>query len=510
MTATNIPGEDGERDSEGSAADNQHNTASSRKKDISDFHSLWIRWTEIRPDKIRNNVDDLPIPVINIHLHQYCDCFQLRQTEADLDVGFRFLRGKTRNIIRLTPLFVIGTTMILIIYAELMSDITGISQLIPSVSVWVFGAVGVATVLWTAIIYIADRVELVNIRELAKTIIVWGLIIILLGGSVYSAYVVISAQNPTQLDNQVIFASGYFLMLLLGGLGVYDGMLRTETMLEYLSEGNQSVVKNDKYMDGSYTSWKEDLQEKLDNDICGIPTSHVFSLLFVTQFVAIWSQTGPQSLDSNLLLIVNIIADFIIVIVAFRFLILIQYIHMLMTDQYAPDDKDRARILTYQPFHYDRRGGFQDFGRFATRVNLLLLIGGLYTIYRLYVQGLRTLPAGGILQFESQLQLVIWIGSFALPILAYAIAAGAWIYYSFWAIHRKMVNDKRILSAEHQDVRGGEEPLPTVGDSIEHFEDGVDWYYLKTAPEWPINSRYIVSVVSANTVPLLLPILQFI
>ncbi|MFB6301884.1 MAG: hypothetical protein ABEH78_03345 [Haloferacaceae archaeon] len=517
MTTTDTSNEDegtsSRGDDEGGCRD-MASDASDDAVDVADLHSLWVRWTDVRPERARTSLGELPIPIVDVHLHRYCDLLPTGRPNADIDVEFRYVRGGARTTLRFTPVFVILVSTLLVVYAEVVDGIVGISRLLPSVSSWILGALGGGGALWVLIIYLIGRVGLIDWREFLKAIVVWGLLVSLLAGSLYSVYLVLSVTDPSEVNDHIVFVSGYLSMLLLGGLGVYDGALRTETMFDCLADGKGSIVNDEgsynEKGDGAYTCWKKELQKKLDDKVLGLPTSHVFSLLFITQFVVIWLRMGPQNLGSDLLLVINVVADFVLVIVAFRFLILIKYIHMLMTDQYAPDGENEVRILTYQPFHYDRRGGFQDFGRFATRVNLLLLVGGLYTVYRLYVQGLRSIPAAGILHFDTHVQLLLWAGNFVLPILAYAVAAGAWVYYSFWAIHRKMVSDKQMLSANHQGVRGGDEPLPTVGDSFEDFEDGVDWYYLKTAPEWPINSRYIASIVSANVVPLLLPLLRFV
>jgi hypothetical protein len=474
---------------------------------VSNMHSLWVRWTTVRPDRLRNNVDDLPVPLIDVHLHRFCDLFP-SSTQADLDeVSFRFLDGHFRTVLRYTPLFVFVTVVGLLGYAEVSPTMDGISALVPSLSPWVPQVLAGAVVVWGVLVTLAGRVGLVSPTELLKALVVWGLVLALLVGSLYSASLVLSASDPTGLDDNVVYLSGYLLMLLLGGLVVYDGMLRTETLLDTLPEGNASVVK-----DGdAYREWKEELQARLDDCVKGMPTSHVAAVVFVSQFAAIWlAQSGPQNLGSPVTLAVNLAADVVLVVVAFRFLVLVKYLNMLMTDQYAPEDRGPTRILSYQPFHYDRRGGFQDFGRFATRVNLLLLLAGLYSVYRLYVQGLRVLPTDGLLAFQSNLDLLLWVGNFVLPVVAYALATGAWVYYSFWAIHRKMMMDKRALSSRHQGVRATSEQMPTTGDSVEDFEEGIDWYYLETAPEWPINSRYITSLVSANAVPLLLPLVRLL
>ncbi|KAB1190668.1 MULTISPECIES: hypothetical protein [Haloferax] len=476
--------------------------------DLALAHSLWVRWRGARPDQARNHTDDTPLPLVDVHIHRFCDIAPGADSKPDIDdVELRYVDGAVRTILRYTPTVIFFLVIGLMTYAELSPDVEGISVLLPSVSLWVVPALLGGSVIWGIIVLLVDRVGLIDRRELLKVILVWGLVFGLLTGSLFATYLVLTAPDPTLLGPNIIYTSGYLLMLLVGGLLVYDGALRTETLLDKLPEGNNSIVEDS----AAYEEWITELKTKLTDTIGGFSTSHVFALLFVSQFAAIWVvQSGPQNLDSNVVLGVNLFANFILVIVAFKFLVLVKYIHLLMTDQYTPDGGNPKRIIRYEPFHYDRRGGFRDFGRFATRVNVLLLVAGLYTVFRLYVQGLRVLPAAGITGFETPFHLFLWIGNFVVPIIAYAIAAGAWVYYSFWAMHRKMVMDKRIHCKDDQGIRGGTEALPTVGDSIDDFDGGLDWYYLDIAPEWPINSRYIASLVSANAIPLLLPLFKFL
>lgn len=102
-------------------------------------------------------------------------------------------------------------------------------------------------------------------------------------------------------------------------------------------------------------------------------------------------------------------------------------------------------MLTCEPYHPDGHGGYRDVGKFATRVNILLILAGFYVIYRLYVQGSRVAPAEMAPGMAPAVGGAIWLASFVVPMVAYAIAAVAWLYYSFWHIHLRMLREREHL-----------------------------------------------------------------
>lgn len=495
-------------DSDGEASKPEGSSTDSDSVDVDRFHSLWVRWTDIGRNRISAEFDGAPIG--DIHLHRFCDVVPRRSDGNPNEPAFAFVGGILRTGLRFTPLVILAVTAGVILYGEFSPTVQGVSALVPTVTPTAVAFAGGVVLLWFGILLLANRVDLIDGTDLLAALVVFGLIGLLSAGTIYSVYAVVTAENPASLPPNVVFLSGYLLMLLLGGLLVYDGMLKTEFLIEHFGTWERTIVPED--MQPRYADWKADLNADLSDRVFGIPTSHLFAVLFVLQFGIVWElHQGPQNLDSSVTLALNLVLDFFLVVVAFRFLVLVNYFHTLVTDGYDSDGNgvhDDTKIIRYEPFHADHHGGFKDFGRFATRVNVLLTLAGGYTIYRLFVQGLRVVPAAGIGAFDS-FALVLWLGSYVVPILAYLVAAGAWLYYSFWAMHRKMTLEKQTLFRETtvDPERGGR--VPAVGDRTDDFDRRPDWQYLRDAPEWPIKSRWLVSLASANVLPALFPIVEF-
>jgi hypothetical protein len=96
------------------------------------------------------------------------------------------------------------------------------------------------------------------------------------------------------------------------------------------------------------------------------------------------------------------------------------------------------------------------------------------------------------------------------PVLVYLIVIFAWTYYSFWSIHRKMALDKEQICKRVQGDHHEAERIPRAGDHIDAFKSGPDWLYLQNAPEWPLKVRVIMTLLSANVVPILATIFSLL
>lgn len=107
----------------------------------------------------------------------------------------------------------------------------------------------------------------------------------------------------------------------------------------------------------------------------------------------------------------------------------------------------RACVVLYRPFHPDDRGGFRDLGRFATRVDVILVVAGGYVAYRFYAEGLLNLPSGGI---EPSLLGITWVVLYVGPIAAYVFLVLFWLYHSFWRLHKKMEGGRQQRIEELQ------------------------------------------------------------
>jgi len=176
----------------------------------------------------------------------------------------------------------------------------------------------------------------------------------------------------------------------------------------------------------------------------------------------------------------------------FQFGVLIRYFSKLLSSDH----------LSYQPFHPDERGGFRDLGRFATRVNAILLVGGGYVLFRFYTGGLRVLSGGSL---ETMLDFFQWTTSFVGPILVYAAIVVGWLYFSFWRMHRRMKRGREQKIEELQRRHRSRDDLSEREEQMKDIE--VDWPVyeaLQNAPVWPINRGSMMTIVAIDMAPMLL------
>ncbi len=475
--------------------------------------SLWIRWTDGGAD---------------LHFHRVCEIVPqlavtrrppfvrsvpetgerptftpVRGGEEGEPVPFRFVSGLPRELIRHVPLVVLVVALALFVGAEFTPHVDGVSTLIPTVSGANAVLFGVFVLITPVLLWLFSSVDVVESRELPSALVVYGLIGFLGAGVVASILLTITASHPSETPPNVVFVSGYLLVLLVGGQLLYEGTLRIEHLFVKLGRRDGDIVGNTQ----AYRRFLTDLHDALnDRIVFGLKPSRLFGVLFAAQFAIIWIiGDGPQTLDYGLGLAMNFGLNAVLATVAFQFLVVVRYFYQLMatTETYADVN------LTYEPFHVDGHGGFRDFGRFATRINVILTAGGLYLVYRFYLIGGRTLPVDGVFGFQDPILLSVWLISFAGPVIAYALGAGAWGYYSFWTMHTKMVRDKNTLARRYQGTRGDvdRDRTPSAGDSIEEFDQtaGPEWAALMSAPTWPLDVNTMVSLASGSAAPLLLP-----
>ncbi len=361
---------------------------------------------------------------------------------------------------------------------------------------------------------------LVSAREIVAVITVYGLIGVLGLGTVVSIYLVLTASDPQSLSPNIIYTSGYLLLTLLGGMFIYDGILRTEYLFNNLEE--KLIVEDT----DSYTKYKEHIRNSLRDTtyipfVGELPTYLLFAIVLVSQFVGVWLITdGPQHLDLRITLVVNVMFNIVMAIIYFQMFVLINCFHDLITGNVTlnpagsernasdTDEHKTYDLLSYHPFHPDGYGGFRDFGRFATRVNGLLLLGGLYVIYRLYIQGARAFPASEIgLTTQPTLELFLWGVSYVVPVVVLIVFAFAWLYFSFWNIHVKMSNEME----EHYTSLLQQKQKENVRKSIGSIEDGKMFKDTrKEAPVWPIDTKMLISSLSSGVLPLVLALPRFL
>ncbi|MFB6095058.1 MAG: hypothetical protein ABEJ71_01225 [Halodesulfurarchaeum sp.] len=489
---------------------------------LSEPVDLWCRWTDTFTDKsIRG---DSLLAAVDIHVHQFCDVWPLdRGPEASSDVDFtpsvKFLDGYTRQGLRYTPQIIGVVTLFLLVSAELSPEMAGVSALLPPIRPIHLLILGAGSVVWVVMGWIFVDSGLISLDEIVRVTVVYGLFFVLGLGTAFSIWRVFSVQNRTALEPNVVYASGYLLMLLIGGLLVYDGMLKTENLLANLDR--KLIVPDDRkqsYRDFETNVLRDELS--MTTTIPGIKravkTRNLIAPLFVAQFGVVWALGhGPQNLDSAVLLATNLFLDVFIVIVAFQFLLLIYAIYRLLHAGQYPAVPGDSEILRTVPFHPDGFGGFRDLGQFATRVNVLLIMAGLYLAYRLYVQGFRVDPAAMIPGAGSGLSMAVWGVSFIGPVVAYLGAAIAWFYYSFYQMHVKMAHDREEayieLKMNQRESRDGNQPARASSRPMGEINEGQDWIEMRnSAPVWPVDSRRLRTLISGTFAPIVLSLPRFL
>lgn len=474
--------------------------------------SLWVRWTDQRSDMHLHRVCEV-VPQVTLKrsppYYEVTDEAARPEAEPpsftppgeDEPVQFQFISGVPRFLLRHVPLVILLAAVALFGAAEFTPGIDGLSVLIPTIEGPDAGLFVLYLAITPFLIYLLSTVDVVQPREFPKAAVIYGLIAGLVAGVAVSMFLVLTADHPSLSPPNVVYVSGYLLLLLVAGQLLYEATLRIEHLFVKLPERDSDIVADHE----AYAEWLADLNDRLSRH--WLSPSRIFGVLFAGQFAIIWIiGNGPQNLDSFPGLVVNSLFNAVLATVTFQFLVVVRYFNHLLSDDptYGP------KIIQYEPFHVDGHGGFRDFGRFATRINVILSIAGLYLVYRLYVVGGRGLPVDGIMSVSDPLQLAVWLLSFVGPVVAYALGAGAWGYYSFWSMHVKMVRDKHRFARQYQGTNRDidVDRTPAAGDRISSFDDseGPAWAALQSAPTWPLDVNKMASLLSGNLLPLLLPV----
>lgn len=480
--------------------------------------TYWIRWPDVE-NSARKELGR-PLPKGDIHIHRVCRLIPSLQAREDGGPDFEFIAGTPRWLLRHTPLVILVVGLVFLLSAELSPEVEGVSAIIsiavPENPLFVAAIVPVPILFW-----LLSTVGVIEPGDFGKAVVVSGIGLALVIGTAFSFLLAVTAENPSTLPDNIVFTSGYLLTLFLGGHLLYEGMLKIEYLFANL--GERDIVKNP----DAYEEFLEELEAALRRDFLRddlasvlpgrvgqwigdvgertipVPTSHVFGVLFSLQFGVVWAiRNGPQNLGFSVTLVGNVALNVLIAVATFQFLIVIAYFNKLLQNDFVSSVGERVN-LTSEPFHFDGRAGFKDLGRFAIQINVILILAALYCVYRLYVTGGRVLGAAGITGLEG-FELLAWTFSYLVPVFALALAAGAWIYYSYWAMHMKMERDREHMSMLYQGFRKDRDgEVPGVGDPMDEFETGPDWTYIQSTPTWPLNNQRLVSMVSGTLSPVL-------
>ena len=433
--------------------------------------------------------------------------------------AFRFVRGPVRAGLRFTPLVVVIVGLAFVVVGELSASVVGLSENLPGIVPSPDPVMVVAAAVWVGLLLVPlHLVDVVPTRRILGAVGFYGLVGLLAAGS---AFAVLLTAAPAQVPllepaagsnpRAVLDGSGLLLLMLLGGMLVYDMLVRLENTLTQLPAKSPSVIEAPTAEGPDvirYEDYLDEFRGALDARI-ELPAvagrryrprvAYVFAGLFLLPFVLSrlfqfsGDRVGTLSLSPIDLTaaVLPTVLNVFLVVVFFQFLVALTYVHRLLTRHSPATAEDPTRFsLRYVPGHPDGYAGFRDFGRFATRVNTLLLLGGFYLAYRLYVLGVPALEALGPTPGTGAL--LNWSLLFVGPLLAYLLATLAWLYLSFWQVHRAM-------------VRGREHRLRDALRDATPFDIGD----VRSAPVWPVNSGLLLSMVSIDAMPLvtLLPLL---
>lgn len=458
---------------------------------------VWARWT---------GEDEVPF-------HAYCELWPATPPPV-FGLGSPCPEGEppplsyvpplARWALRHTPFLVIVATAAYAVIEFGRSAARVLTALFAAALTPTTGAALLLLMVWLVVLsLIASSVFSFDAGASIQSVVVYGLLAVLTAGLLLNTYQAITPP-PAGLPDAVAgmvrsFPFAFLWMLLVGGHLVYDGMLRTENMFVELDNKQPSIIAEGSDYGVFLDRLKADLahetalgslltgRERTAPPFSWVPahvrTAYLFSAVFVTPFFLAWwlFPTAPDPI-SNLALrgvaaLLPSVLDFFLVVVFFQFLILIVYFNRLLADG---DDGGTVRLV-YSPNHHDEYAGFRDFGRFATRVNVLLVVGGIYVVNHLH-GGIREYPevAGRI-----TVDLIAWgLGSF-LPLATYVFAVVLWFYLSFWQIHKAM-------------RRGRERELAACASRSEEPDPE-----LRNGPVWPVDGQLLISNLSLDLVPLL-------
>lgn len=301
------------------------------------------------------------------------------------------------------------------------------------------------------------------------------------GHAAYTAWIATSAEAQPAVTVQ----AGYFLFVLVAGHLVYDGLaLKTEHLLAQLR--TTGIVKQPAY-DDFYAELTSVLGDTLTVGPVSLPRSVGFALALALIPILLpvigfqWSVWGVLAYIPY-----SVVTLFVIAVFYDVFILVYEFTDLLQRD-----------LLVYRPFHPDDHGGFRDLGRFATRVNAILVVAGGYVAYRFYAEGILNIPAAG---FSSSFVALTWAVLYLGPIAAYVFLAIFWLYHSFWRLHRKMEEGRQRRIEELQRMARIEQDDPSQ-EFTDLDADAPAWESLQSAPTWPIKRQSLFGIVVIDAVP---------
>lgn len=342
--------------------------------------------------------------------------------------------------------------------------------------------------------------------QIHRTIVFYGTALLLLAGVGVAIYLVLT-NKVTGTRQHISFRAGYFLFIFLEGHLAYDGLaLRGENLLWNLKQSE--IVDKDQY-DQFRTQLTQSLAPielgPVSVPVGGSETTTLgplrvtpgllFAVVLLVPFIPlpILAYQTSHPLIGRLAYSITVVFQIFLIGVLFQFVVLVWQFSTLLSGDY----------LDYKPFHPDEHGGYRALGRFATRVNIMLVVAGGYVSYRFVTGGL---PQFRAISGESFVELLTWGISFVAPFLVYLAVVILWLYFSFWRMHRQMQRGRRekiqILQQRARDaVDEDEERAETQMEDLNL--DAPAWESLRNAPVWPIKRRSLLGIAVLDTLPVL-------
>lgn len=405
----------------------------------------------------------------------------------------QFTTGIPRILLRNLPTFVLGTAIVYFVINIARSIATGEVQIaFPDITLQTLGLLIPGALIGGLWLYLVYRIVVTAVQgePLHRSIVFFGTAIPLIAGTVYAAYAA-WANVGSGSEPAITVQTGYFFFVLVTGHLVYDGLaLKTENLFAQL--GTTSIVNKPKY-DEFYAELTNTLGDTLNIKGVTVPRSVAFALsialipILLPVIVTPWAGWGELAY-----LAYSIVTLFVIAVLYDVFILVYMFTELLRRD-----------VLTYQPFHPDDHGGFRDLGRFATRVNTILLVAGGYVAYRFYAEGILNIPSGGL---SPSLLGVTWVVLYLGPIAAYVFLVLFWLYHSFWRLHQKMEQGRQRRIEELQ-RRANTNNRETSKDFADLEADAPAWESLREAPTWPIKRQGLFGILVIDAIPVIITFL---
>lgn len=482
---------------------------------------VWRRWDLEVEEEEMQEVESLPEKqFFELCPVPFLSGDTIREDES-LRPDIQFIPPAIRLVFRHIPTFILLATVAVVVEAEIRSDVVGISTIFEGVQVAPLLFFGL---LWAGITAVFLKSGIVPRDTFLKSIVVASLAGVLALGTGYEAYYTFSSSVPDGGQPHVSYMSSTLLVALVAGMFAYDLLLKGENMFSKL--GKTNIFDEERY-----EAFKTELSSDLEEGIGGVRYAYIFATLFLLNFFAIWSVGGPVGLGLVSGLVFTLLIDFVLLFGVFQFLIGITGLRRIMRGQFTVDGERLEP--TYLPYHPDGHAGFGDIGRCAMQINVIMIIVGIFYVWRAYFAGIRnlpTLPNPEFVPFYADVfglmgvlggpgyEWAVWGVNYLLPIAAYLLVVSFWFYYTFWEIHKRMVKGKKDTILDRQSNERERRRVETVseGDSTEQvasaelpvgeYDDRDPWQSLYEAPEWPINTRKLAWIISGNAFPVLFSI----